>query len=63
MPTLVPEHIPVHDDNDYNDADNTYEPRDHPSDPEEHEDKDDDESLPCMSTQGLVVISKSCPRY
>ena len=48
LSVTVPERIPVHNDNDYDDADDIHEPRDHPSsaqhhsDLEEHEDEDDD---------------------
>ncbi|KAH9056579.1 hypothetical protein EDB87DRAFT_1579298 [Lactarius vividus] len=56
VPATVPERIPVHDDNDYDDTDETDEPKGHlttslpQSDPEEHEHEDDDESLPRAST-------------
>lgn len=67
----VPERIPVHDDNDYDDADDIHEPRDHPSsvrhhsdpDLEEHEDEDDDDSLPRASidTKNLVLDIETSP--
>lgn len=65
----VPERIPVHDDNDYDDTDDTDEPKNHPttsqpqSDPEEHEHEDDDESLPRASTHSkdLVVDIETSP--
>ncbi|KAH9034827.1 hypothetical protein EDB85DRAFT_2073544 [Lactarius pseudohatsudake] len=69
---LVPERIPVHDDNDYDDTDDTDEPKGHlttslpQSDPEEHEHEDDDESLPRASTHSahskdLVVDIETSP--
>jgi serine/arginine repetitive matrix protein 2 len=66
-PTIVPERIPVHDDNDYDDADDIHEARDHssttphPSDPEGHDDDDDDDSLPRASThlKNIVVVETS----
>ncbi|KAF8259101.1 hypothetical protein EI94DRAFT_1813952 [Lactarius quietus] len=64
---LVSERIPVHDDNDYDDADHTDEPKGCPtalqpqSDPEKHE--REDESLPRASThsKGLVVDIETSP--
>ncbi|KAI9461283.1 hypothetical protein BJY52DRAFT_219516 [Lactarius psammicola] len=69
VPATVPERIPVHDDNDYDDTDDTDEPKGHPttsqpqSDPEEHEHEDDDESLPRASTHSkdLVVDIETSP--
>ncbi|KAH9176580.1 hypothetical protein EDB89DRAFT_2112571 [Lactarius sanguifluus] len=72
VPATVPERIPVHDDNDYDDTDDTDEPKGHlttslpQSDPEEHEHEDDDESLPRASTHSthskdLVVDIETSP--
>jgi len=69
VPATVPERIPVHDDNDYDDTDDTDEPKGRPttsqpqSDPEEHEHEDDDESLPRASTHSkdLVVDIEASP--
>ena len=61
-PTIVPERIPIRDDdNDYDDADDIHETRDrssltpHYSDPEEHDD-DDDDSLPRASTHSKNIV-------
>ncbi|KAI0268680.1 hypothetical protein BC834DRAFT_866706 [Gloeopeniophorella convolvens] len=65
----VPERIPVHDDNEYDDVEDTDEPEEHPSTPqphsdaEEHEHEDDDESLPRVSTHSkdLLVDIETSP--
>ena len=63
LPTIVPERIPIRDDdNDYDDADDIHEPRDHSSltphhsDPEEHDDDDDDDSLPRASSHSRSIV-------
>ncbi len=62
LPATVPERIPVHDDNDYDDADDIHEPRDHSSgarhhsDIEEHDDEDDDDSLPRASINSVNLV-------
>ena len=70
LSVTVPERIPVHDDNDYDDADDIHGPRDHSpiarhhsSDLEEHEDEDDDESLPraSMDSKNLVLDIETSP--
>ncbi len=70
-PTIVPERIPIRDDdNDYDDADDIHEPRGHPSiaphhpGPEEHDDDDDDDSLPRASSihsKNIVVDIETSP--
>jgi len=69
-PTIVPERIPIRDDdNDYDDATDIHEPRDrssltpHHSDPEEHDDDDDDDSLPRASihSKNIVVDVETSP--
>jgi serine/arginine repetitive matrix protein 2 len=71
-PTIVPERIPIRDDdNDYDDADDIHEPRDrssltpHHSDPEEHDDDedDDDDSLPRapIHSKNIVVDIETSP--
>ncbi|KAI9509498.1 hypothetical protein F5148DRAFT_1187202, partial [Russula earlei] len=70
---LVPERIPVHEDNDYDDPDDLAEPRNQPrnhpsvarhhSDHDEHEHEDDDDSLPRASihSKNLVVDIETSP--
>jgi len=69
-PTIVPERIPIRDDdNDYDDADDIHERRDHSSltphhsHPEEHDDDDDDDSLPRASihSKNIVVDIETSP--
>ena len=69
LSVTVPERIPVHDDNDYDEADDIHEPIDHSSstphhsDLEEHEDEDDDDSLPRASidSKNLVLDIETSP--